>query len=120
MRNEGAVTAITAKRLTLALGAAGVIGGAVGALAVNHNNVAAETAPVPAPVAAVAPAPAAVAPVPAATVTLPDFTRIAATNGKAVVNIRVVGGIKTANRGNAPRLDPNHPLYEFFRQFQDP
>ena len=25
--------------------------------------------------------------------TLPDFTRIAATNGKAVVNIRVVGGI---------------------------
>ena len=38
MANEGAVTAITAKRLTLALCAAGVIGGAVGAVAVNHNN----------------------------------------------------------------------------------
>jgi serine protease Do len=38
MQNEGAVTAITAKRLTLALCAAGVIGGAVGAVAVNHNN----------------------------------------------------------------------------------
>ena len=123
MPNQGAVTAITAKRLTLALCAAGVVGGAVGALAVNHNNVAAETAAAaaaaPAPAASAAPAPS-VAPAPAATVTLPDFTRIAATNGKAVVNIRVVGGIKTANRGNVPRLDPNHPLYEFFRQFQDP
>ncbi len=120
MPNQGAVTAITAKRLTLALCAAGVVGGAVGALAVNHNNVAAETAAVaPAPAASVAPAPSA-APVPATTVTLPDFTRIAATNGKAVVNIRVIGGMKTANRGNVPRLDPNHPLYEFFRQFQDP
>ncbi len=121
MRKEAAVTAITAKGLTLALCAAGVIGGAVGALAVNHNNVAAE----PAPAAAVAPAVAAAAvpaPVaaPAATVTLPDFTRIAATNGKAVVNIRVVGSTKTANRGNVPQLDPRHPLYEFFRQFQDP
>jgi len=121
MRNEGAVTAITAKRLTLALCAAGVIGGAVGALAVNHNNVAAETAAAaaPAPVAAPAPAPAA-APVPAATVTLPDFTRIASQNGKAVVNIRVVGSTKTATRGNVPQLDPRHPFYEFFRQFQDP
>ncbi len=123
MRNEGAVTAITAKRLTLALCAAGVVGGAVGALAVNHNNVAAETAAVaaaPAPAPSVAPA-ANVAAAPAATVTLPDFTRIAATNGKAVVNIQVVGGLKTANRGaEVPRLPPNHPLYEFFRQFQDP
>jgi serine protease Do len=123
MRNEGAVTAITAKRLTLALCAAGVVGGAVGALAVNHNNVAAETAAVaaaPAPAPAAAPAPS-VAAAPAATVTLPDFTRIAATNGKAVVNIQVIGGLKTANRGaDVPRLPPNHPLYEFFRQFQDP
>jgi serine protease Do len=123
MRNEGAVTAITAKRLTLALCAAGVIGGAVGALAVNHNNVAAETAAAaaaPAPAPTVAPAPAVAAAAPAATVTLPDFTRIASQNGKAVVNIRVVGGTKTANRGGVPQLNPNHPLYEFFRQFQDP
>lgn len=121
MRNEGAVTAITAKRLTVALAAAGIVGGAVGALAVNHNNVAAETA-----AAAAAAAPAALAPAPiaagtsAATVTLPDFTRIAAQNGKAVVNIRVVGSTKTANRGGVPQLSPNHPLYEFFRQFEDP
>jgi len=122
MRNEAAVTAITAKRLTLALCAAGVVGGAVGALAVNHNNVAAETAvaaaaPAPAPV--VAPAPS-VAPAPAATVTLPDFTRIAASNGKAVVNIRVVGSTRTSGRGAVPQLPPGHPLQEFFRQFQDP
>ena len=117
MGNEAA---ITAKRLTLALCAAGIVGGAVGALAVNHNNVAAETAAAAAaPAAAAVPAPA-VAPAPAGTVTLPDFTRIAAQNGKAVVNIRVVGGIKTANRGNVPELDPRHPFYEFFRQFQDP
>ncbi|NNG22508.1 Do family serine endopeptidase [Telluria aromaticivorans] len=122
MRNEGAVTAITAKRLTLALCAAGVVGGAVGALAVNHNNVAAETAPaaVAAPLQAVAPAPAPAAGTPAATVTLPDFTRIAANHGKAVVNIQVRGGTKTANRGNAPQVEPGHPLYDFFRQFQDP
>ena len=116
MSNE---PAITAKRLTLALCAAGVIGGAVGAIAVNHNNVAAETAPAaaaPAPAAA----PAAAVAAPAATVTLPDFTRIAAQNGKAVVNIRVSGTSRAANRGGMPRLDPSHPFYEFFRQFQDP
>ena len=118
MSNE---PAITAKRLTLALCAAGAIGGAVGAIAVNHNNVAAEPAPAaaaPAPAAVPAPAPAAAAP--AAMVTLPDFTRIAAQNGKAVVNIRVAGSKRVADRGNMPRLDPSHPFYEFFRQFQDP
>lgn len=120
MQNEGAVPAITAKRLTLALCAAGVIGGAVGAITVNHNNATAQSAP-----AAVAPAPAPVqappvaAGAPAATVTLPDFTRIAAQNGKAVVNIRVVGSTKTSARG-APQMDPNDPFYEFFRRFQGP
>ena len=125
MSNPSAVTAITAKRLTLALCAAGVIGGAVGAIAVNHNNVKAEAAPA---VAAAAPAPAPAAPAPAAavgapssTVALPDFTRIAAQNGKAVVNIRVVGSTKVSNRGGGmPSLDPSHPFYEFFKQFQDP
>ncbi|HBZ06601.1 MAG TPA: peptidase, partial [Massilia sp.] len=56
MQNEGAITAITAKRLTLALCAAGVIGGAVGAVAVNHNNATAQATP---PAAATAAAPAA-------------------------------------------------------------
>ncbi|RNF30722.1 peptidase [Massilia aurea] len=124
MSNPSAVTAITAKRLMLALGAAGVIGGAVGAIAVNHNNAvantAAESAPAIAAAPAPAPAPAAAAGAPASTVVLPDFTRIAAQQGKAVVNIRVVGGTKTANRGGLPNLDPSHPFYEFFRQFQDP
>jgi len=120
MQTEGAVTAITAKRLTLALCAAGVIGGAVGAITVNHNNATAQGAP-----AAVAPAPAPVqappvaAGAPAATVTLPDFTRIASQNGKAVVNIRVVGSTKTSARGG-PQMDPNDPFYEFFRRFQGP
>jgi serine protease Do len=125
MSNPSAVTAITAKRLMLALGAAGVIGGAVGAIAVNHNNAVASAAAESAPAVAAAapapsPAPAAAAGAPASTVALPDFTRIAAQQGKAVVNIRVVGGTKTANRGGLPNLDPSHPFYEFFRQFQDP
>ncbi|TXF96931.1 Do family serine endopeptidase [Massilia arenae] len=124
MSNPSAVTAITAKRLMLALGAAGVIGGAVGAIAVNHNNAAASAAAQAAPAVAAAPAPApapaAAVGAPASTVALPDFTRIAAQQGKAVVNIRVVGGTKTANRGGLPNLDPSHPFYEFFRQFQDP
>lgn len=118
MQNEGAVTAITAKRLTLALCAAGVIGGAVGAIAVNHNNA---TAQAPATVAA-APAPVqappAVAGAPASTVSLPDFTTIAKQNGKAVVNIRVMGTTKTSAR--MPQMSPGDPFYEFFRQFQDP
>jgi len=128
MSNPSAVTAITAKRLTLALCAAGVIGGAVGAIAVNHNNATANAAAPNTPaVVAAAPgaAPAAAVGAPSSTVALPDFTRIAAEKGKAVVNIRVVGGTKTAARGGAgaggmPSLDPGHPLYEFFKQFQDP
>jgi len=114
MQNE---TAITAKRLTLALCAAGVIGGAVGAIAVNHNNATAQStvAAAPAPVQA----PPVAAGAPAATVTLPDFTTIAKQNGKAVVNIRVMGATKTSSR-RMPQVSPGDPFYEFFRQFQDP
>src|SRR5690349_7323025 len=119
MQNEGAVTAITAKRLTLALCAAGVLGGAVGAIAVNSNNAVAQAAPA----AVTAPPPVSAPPVaagaPAATVTLPDFTSIARQNGKAVVNIRVVGSTRTAMRGG-PQMDPNDPFFEFFRRFQGP
>jgi serine protease Do len=119
MQNEGAVTAITAKRLTLALCAAGVIGGAVGAIAVNHNNAMAEGA-----VAAVA-APAAAAPAVASSdpqVSLPDFTSIVKRNGPAVVNIRVVGGTKTSLRQQrgAPDMDEDDPFFQFFRQFGMP
>jgi len=119
MQNEGAVTAITAKRLTLALCAAGVIGGAVGAITVNHNNATAQSAAAVAAAPAPVQAPPVAAGAPAATVTLPDFTRIASQHGKAVVNIRVVGTTKTSMRGG-PQIDPNDPFYEFFRRFQGP
>jgi serine protease Do len=130
MHNEGAITAITAKRLTLALVAAGAIGGAVGAITVNHNNAVASgvAAAAPAPVVAaaapaVAAAPAA-APAPvAAGVMLPDFTQIVSRNGPAVVNIRVMGSTKTALQGRQPRgqqFDEDDPFFEFFRRFQGP
>ncbi|WP_075792776.1 Do family serine endopeptidase [Massilia putida] len=116
MSHEGTVTAITAKRLTLALCAAGVIGGAVGAIAVEHNNATAAAAAVaatPAPVAA-APAPVAGNPV---GVALPDFTQIVSHNGPAVVNIRVVGTTKVSQR-QMPQFDEDDPFFEFFRRFQ--
>jgi serine protease Do len=117
MPNEGTVTAITAKRLTLALCAAGVIGGAVGAIAVEHKDATAATAAaaaaVPAPVAA-APAPVAGTP---AGVALPDFTQIVSHNGPAVVNIRVVGTTKVSQR-QMPQFDEDDPFFEFFRRFQ--
>ncbi|HEY0488000.1 MAG TPA: DegQ family serine endoprotease [Telluria sp.] len=121
MQNVGATTAISAKRLTLALAAAGVIGGAVGAITVNHNNAVASgataTLAAPAQPAAIgAPAPL------AAGVVLPDFTQIASRMGPAVVNIRVTGSTKTSAGPNArlPRGYENDPFFEFFRRFQDP
>lgn len=119
MSHESTVTAITAKRLTLALCAAGVIGGAVGAIAVEHKDATAAaatsiaTAPAAAPVAA-APAPMAGTPT---GVALPDFTQIVSHNGPAVVNIRVVGTTKVSQR-QMPQFDENDPFFEFFRQFQ--
>jgi serine protease Do len=124
MHNEGAAFAITAKRLTLALCAAGVIGGAVGAIAVNHNNATAAAdaaalvqAPAPAAAAPVAASPASVAGNPVAAA-LPDFTKIVAHNGPAVVNIRVVGSTKVAQRQQMPQFDEDDPFFEFFRRFQ--
>ncbi|MES2760279.1 MAG: DegQ family serine endoprotease [Pseudomonadota bacterium] len=127
MHNPSAVTAITAKKLTLALAAAGAIGGAVGAIAVNHNNAVASGAS-----AATAAAPSNyVAPAPLAAVgsnvamALPDFTQIVARMGPAVVNIRVTGSTKTAMTGQqgrrgGPQLEEDDPFFEFFRRFQGP
>ncbi|MGZ3185150.1 MAG: DegQ family serine endoprotease [Telluria sp.] len=121
MQNE---TAMSAKRLTLALCAAGVIGGAVGAIAVNHNNAtaAAEAAALAAQVPSTAPAPVAAAPAPVAgnpgASGLPDFTKIVAHNGPAVVNVRVVGSTKVAQRQQMPQFDEDDPFFEFFRRFQ--
>jgi serine protease Do len=121
MHTEGAVTAITAKRLTLALCAAGVIGGAVGAVAVNHNNAVAAAA---AASAAAVDTPAAVsAPVVGSqAVALPNFTDIVKRNGPAVVNVRVVGTTKVSNQGQRgmPEFDEDSPFSEFFRRFQAP
>ncbi len=125
MHNAGASNVITAKRLTLALVAAGAIGGAVGAITVNHNSALASGAALAAaPAAVTAPAPAsappAAAPI-AAGVVLPDFTQIVSRNGPAVVNIRVMGSTKTAMQGQrGPQFDENDPFYEFFRRFQGP
>jgi serine protease Do len=121
MHTEGAVTAITAKRLALALCAAGVIGGAVGAIAVNHNNAVASAAPAPALAAEVtaAPAPAA-APQPAG-VMLPDFTQLVKRNGPAVVNVRIVGSTKVSNQQRGmPDMDEDDPFFQFFRPFMNP
>jgi serine protease Do len=124
MQNQPAVTAITAKRLMLALAAAGAIGGAVGAIAVNHNNAVAAGAASTAlaasnTVAPVAPAGAQVS------MALPDFTQIVSRMGPAVVNIRVTGPSKTSmnERGRAqrgPQFDEDDPFFEFFRRFQGP
>jgi serine protease Do len=121
MHNEGAITAITAKRLTLALAAAGAIGGAVGAIAVDHNNAVASgvAANVAAPAAAAAPAtPAA----PQVAMALPDFTSIVSRMGPAVVNVRVRGMTKTSLSGpqGGPQFDQDDPFFEFFRRFQGP
>jgi serine protease Do len=122
MHTEGAVTAITAKRLTLALCAAGAIGGAVGAIAVNHNNaVASAAAGAPALAAEVAATPApAVAPQPAG-VMLPDFTQLVKRNGPAVVNVRIVGTTKVSNQQRGmPDMDEDDPFFQFFRPFMNP
>ncbi|MGA9665330.1 MAG: DegQ family serine endoprotease [Gallionella sp.] len=51
-------------------------------------------------------------------VKFPDFAEIASEQGPAVVNISVSGSVKT--RFSLPQMDPNDPLYEFFRRFQVP
>ncbi|WP_332847722.1 Do family serine endopeptidase [Massilia sp. S19_KUP03_FR1] len=119
------VHGITAKGLTVALCAAGVIGGAVGAIAVNHNNaVSAETVVRAAPVAPTTTPPATtVAPGTQQPMALPDFTQIVAHNGPAVVNIRVVGTSRAGANVRAPNgqeLDEDDPFFEFFRRFQGP
>jgi len=113
MQNDRVYTAITAKRLTLALATAGMIGGAVGALTVNHKNAVAEPAPVVAAAAGVTTS----ATGPATTVALPDFTSIVARMGPAVVNVSVTGSVKT---NAAQGMDPfgDDPFFEFFRRFQ--
>ncbi len=56
-----------------------------------------------------------------ASAALPDFTGIVAQNGRAVVNISVTGDMKqVADVPEMPQMDPDNPLFQFFRQFQVP
>ncbi|MEF8747846.1 MAG: DegQ family serine endoprotease [Candidatus Accumulibacter propinquus] len=71
---------------------------------------------------AISPAEALAAPVaatpatlPRSGVTLPDFSAIVDSTGPAVVNISVSGRQKTA-----AAIDPNDPMFEFFRRFGVP
>src|SRR5258708_6719898 len=49
---------------------------------------------------------------------LPDFSTLVEQAGPAVVNISVVGKVRTAEA--VPGLDPGDPMAEFFRRFQIP
>ena len=101
----------------LALAVAGALGGA-GATYLTGGHARAAAGPVPALAHVSGAAPQAAA---------PDFAAIAGRHGAAVVNISVSGPQKTADDGapqarghGVPGLDPNDPLYEFFRRFQGP
>ncbi|GAB1389962.1 MAG: putative periplasmic serine endoprotease DegP-like protein [Rubrivivax sp.] len=117
--------------LVVALAAAGLLGAGAGAFIVGSHAHAA--APTSLPAASGTPAPG----VNAANganggVVTPDFTQIAQRYGPAVVNITVSGMRKVAadgddeggdeapSRGRMPQLDPNNPLFEFFRHFGGP
>ena len=95
-------------RLTLiALALAGVAG--AGHAAVNEDG----------PSAAPATPGIAASSAPATGMALPDFSAIVAKNGPAVVNISVSGHTKVALQ-DLPQIDPNDPMFEFFRRFQPP
>lgn len=101
------------KMLVRSLIAAGVIAVGAGAFAKYDMNALSEAH------AAIAPTSAVVASAqPAAVAALPDFTGIVAQNGRAVVNISVTSDMKKV--ANGPELDPNDPMFQFFRQFGMP
>ncbi|GKT14947.1 DegQ family serine endoprotease [Acidovorax sp. SUPP2522] len=112
----------TPRRLTLALLTAGAIGATGAGLVTNMHSSRAAMPP-----AAVQPA----AMPYTGGVTAPDFAQITARNGPAVVNISVSGTTKTSMtdsdddddetaahpRSGAQGIDPNDPMFEFFRRF---
>ena len=112
-------------QLVLALVAAGVIGGA-GVQLVSTQQARAASSPVgllataqPVAAPAVPAAPAIVA---------PDFSDIVSRHGAAVVNISVVGPLSDGGNADSagpsaqrpPELNPDDPLFEFFRRFGPP
>jgi serine protease Do len=100
-----------AKTFRLSLIALAVIGVA-GAVVANTGDLSTPSAPA-IPVNAVSGAPS------QAAAALPNFAAIVAKNGPAVVNITVSGHTQVAMT-EMPQIDPNDPMYEFFRRFQVP
>ena len=100
-----------ANTFRLSLVALAVIG-VVGAVYANIEGPSTKPSPV-VPINAVSGMPAPV------TAALPDFSSIVAKNGPAVVNITVSGHAKVAMT-EMPQIDPNDPMFEFFRRFQPP
>ena len=84
----------------------------VAALGAGYAKFGGEVIPPSEAFAATAPAPAAL---PRSGMVLPDFTAIVEHSGPAVVNISVSGLSKTA-----ATIDPNDPMFEFFRRFGMP
>ena len=108
---------MTTARTVLSLAAAGLIGGASATYLIGQHARAAARAST----AATA--------VPA--LTAPDFTEIVKRNGTAVVNISVTGTRKPSGSlggdddgsdesAAAPQIDPDDPVYQFFRRFMPP
>jgi len=95
----------TPRALVLSLAAAGVIGAVATGAYTSANAVA-------------SPSPAASAPTAAPQISMPDFSTITARHAPAVVNISVTGTTKTAGAEGPQGMDPNDPMYEFFRRFQ--
>ena len=108
--------------LVLALAAAGVIGGA-GVQLVDSQQARAASSPLSV-LATAQPFAVPVSP----GIVAPDFSDIVSRHGAAVVNISVVG--KLSDSGNAdsegpaaqspPGVNPDDPLFEFFRRFGPP
>jgi serine protease Do len=106
----------TLKVTVIALSVSAALGGAY---SLGHLQA------VPSAQAAVQPATTVAAPAPATaplvSTALPDMGNIVAGQGPAVVNISVTGTRKVANGlPDFSQMDPNDPLFEFFRHFRGP
>jgi len=109
---------MTSNTLKISVIAALITAGLGGAYSIGSGN-AMSPAQASAPPALIAPALATT--VAAPLTPLPDMSAIVARNGAAVVNISVSGtGRNSAEMSDSPKLDPNDPLFEFYRRFGVP
>jgi len=109
---------MTSKTLKISVIAGLITAGLGGAYSIGSGH-ALSSAQASAPPALIAPALAAT--IAAPLTPLPDMSAIVARNGAAVVNISVSGtGRNSAEMSDSPKLDPNDPLFEFYRRFGVP